>query len=304
MESQKIKNGIIITVIAGVLWGFSGTCAQYLFETYGMSPVYLTAMRMLLSGAVLSAVSLIRYRERFVSMLTKKEALLRLLVFSLGGVMFNQVTYLLTISYTNSGTATILQYIGPVLVMVTSCFIEKRMPQGRELTAIALVVIGTFLLATHGDIRSLCITPKGLIWGLISAFALMSYTMLPGNLLKEYGAIPVVGGGMLFGGMVLFLGSGSFRVPFNGDSGFLVPFFVIIIFGTVLPYTMYLMGVNLCGAVKASMIASVEPVSATVCMVVWLGESFSVIDFIGFACIFATVFLLAGRSAARFKQPR
>ena len=117
--------------------------------------------------------------------------------------------------------------------MVTSCFIEKRMPQGRELTAIALVVIGTFLLATHGDIRSLCITPKGLIWGLISAFALMSYTMLPGNLLKEYGAIPVVGGGMLFGGIVLFLGSGSFRVPFNGDSGFLVPFFVIIIFGTV-----------------------------------------------------------------------
>ena len=144
MESRKIKNGIIITVIAGVLWGFSGTCAQYLFETYGMSPVYLTAMRMLLSGAVLSAVSLIRYRERFVAMLTKKEALLRLLVFSLGGVMFNQVTYLLTISYTNSGTATILQYIGPVLVMVTSCFIEKRMPQGRELTAIALVVIGTF----------------------------------------------------------------------------------------------------------------------------------------------------------------
>ena len=67
---------------------------------------------------------------------------------------------------------------------------------------------------------------------------------------------------------------------------------------------MYLMGVNLCGAVKASMIASVEPVSATVCMVVWLGESFSVIDFIGFACIFATVFLLAGRSAARLKQPR
>ena len=41
------------------------------------------------------------------------------------------------------------------------------------------------------------------------------------------------------------------------------------------------------------MLASIEPVSATVFMVLWLGESFQLMDFVGFSLIFVTVFLLS-----------
>ena len=47
------------------------------------------------------------------------------------------------------------------------------------------------------------------------------------------------------------------------------------------------------GPAKASMLASTEPVSATVFSALWLGTSFSATDLIGFAAITATVFLLA-----------
>ncbi len=83
------------------------------------------------------------------------------------------------------------------------------------------------------------------------------------------------------------------------DFRFVLAFIGIVIFGTILPFTMYVYGVSRCGAVKASMIASIEPVSATVFMVVWLKEPFMLIDLAGFLCIFITVFLLVKKEEVR-----
>lgn len=63
--------------------------------------------------------------------------------------------------------------------------------------------------------------------------------------------------------------------------------------GTIFAYTLYLQGVADIGAVRASMLASIEPVSATLFSVFWLHTQFQWIDLVGFVCILATVFLLA-----------
>ena len=291
-RSNQTK-GIIITLIAGTLWGFSGTCAQFLFDDYGITPLYLTNMRMLASGVILVVMGLIFYKENFMAMLKDKGNLVMLVSFAFLGILFNQLSYLEAIDHTNSGTATILQYVGPVLIMVVSCFMAKRLPTRVEFVAIILVVIGTWLIATHGNFSSLYITPKGLTWGLLSAIASVLYTMLPVRLIKEYGSIPVVGTGMLLGGLGLTVMNRFNGGPGVYDTRYITYLSIIIILGTVIPYTAYLLGVSLCGAVKASMVASVEPVSATVCMVLWLGETFYAIDFVGFICILVTVFMLA-----------
>ena len=291
-NKSQIK-GMLIVLLAGTLWGFSGTCSQFLFEDYGLTPIYLTNVRMVSSGIILLLIAALRHRDNLKKLVSNKKTLVHLIAFALLGILFNQMSYLMAISYTNSGTATILQYIGPVLIMMVSCVIEKRLPNKKEIFAIILVIIGTWLLATHGDFGSLYITPKGLIWGLLSALAVVFYTMMPISLINNYGSIPVVGSGMLIGGIALSITNRFQGDPAIYDSRFLVFLVIIIVFGTVIPYTAYLLGVSLCGAVKGSMIASIEPVSATVCMVVWLGEAFYPIDFVGFLCIFITVFLLA-----------
>ena len=296
-KDNQVSKGVIIILIAGTLWGFSGTCAQFLFDEYQITPLFLTGIRTLFGGAILVSLSLIKEKDRVKTMLSEKKTILGLIIFALCGILFNQLSYLEAIHYTNSGTATILQYIGPVLIMMVSCVMEKRLPTKKELLAIVLVIIGTWLLATHGDFTSLYITPLGLMWGLLSAVAAVLYTMMPINLIKNHGAMPVVGFGMLISGIVL-----AFTNRFQGgtdapDGRFYLFLGIIIIFGTVIPYTAYLLGVSLCGAVKGSMIASIEPVSATLCMVFWLGEKFYTIDFVGFLCIFLTVFILAKAEA-------
>ena len=296
-KDSQVSKGVIIILIAGTLWGFSGTCAQFLFQEYQITPLFLTGIRTLFGGAILVSLSFIKEKERVKEMLSEGKTVLALLAFALCGILFNQLSYLEAIHYTNSGTATILQYIGPVLIMMVSCVIEKRLPTKKEFFAIVLVIIGTWLLATHGDFTSLYITPLGLVWGLLSAVAAVLYTMMPIKLIKKHGAMPVVGFGMLISGIAL-----AFTNRFQGgaevsDGRYFLFLAIIIIFGTVIPYTAYLLGVSLCGAVKGSMIASIEPVSATLCMVFWLGETFYAIDFVGFLCIFLTVFILAKAEA-------
>lgn len=291
------NKGIIITLIAAIFWGFSGTCAQYIFDGFDADASYLTAYRLLSAGLILVIVGLFTDRKNMKAVWTEARSAIRLMIFSVAGIMFCQLSYMKAIAYSNSGTATILQYVGPVLVMIVSCFLARKLPSGREIIAVIMAVLGVFIIATHGDISNMIITTKGLSWGLWSAVALMLYTLIPGSIVERFGSIVITGYGMLLGGLVLAVQTQAWNAPMVYEPACIIAFIAIVIFGTVLPFTMYLMGIHACGPVKASMLASIEPVAATVFMVVWLKEPFQIVDFGGFACIFVTVFLLVKKQS-------
>ena len=192
----------MLTIIAAISWGFSGTCGQYIFDTFGADATALTAVRLLSAGILLTALGFIKAPAAMTEIWKTRDTAIRLVIFSIAGIMFCQLTYMKAISYTNSGTATILQYIGPVLVMIVSCLAARRLPQKKEVFAIFMALCGTFIIATHGDIHTMIITPRGLVWGLWSAFALMLYTLLPVRLIQKFGSIATTGYGMLLGGLV------------------------------------------------------------------------------------------------------
>ena len=290
---MKNNLGILITVLAGILWGFSGTCGQYIFERFPIAPAHLTSIRMLSAGIILLIVGFTKGKDNMLKIWKSGSDVKTLLIFGIFGIMFSQITYMQSISYTNSGTATILQYTGPVLVMIVSCFMSRKLPNKKEILAIALALTGTFLIATHGDITSMVINTPGLVWGLLAAVALALYTLIPGQLADKYGSIAVTGYGMMIGGIFLSLVTKVWEIDTTMDYRFFLAFIGIVVFGTVLSYSLYLKGVTIIGPVRGSMIASVEPVAAAVFMVLWLKAPFHYMDFFGFACILATVFLLA-----------
>ena len=289
----KKQTGIIVTLIGGTMWGFSGTCGQYLFRSYGVDATWLTAVRMICAGIILCILGLIKDKGNMLDIWKSKWGRIQLLLFAIAGLMFCQLAYMKAIAYSNSGTATILQYLGPVFILIISCVTSRRMPKKNETIAIVMALCGTFILATHGNIRSMAITPAGLLWGLLAAVGLTLYTMLPKRIINQWGSVTVTGYGMLIGGIVLglFKHVWSIRVVLDLKSGTALA--AVVLLGTVLAFTMYLYGVKSIGAVKASMLACVEPVSATFFMVLWLHERFQWIDAVGSLCILTTVFLLS-----------
>lgn len=292
VENKRKNIGAVITVAAGIMWGFSGACGQYIFERFTIEPAHLTAIRMLCAGVILSCVGFITDKKSMVGVWQSKSDSLKLIIYAVLGVMMAQLTYMQAIAYTNSGTATILTYTGPVLVMIIGCASQKRLPTVKEFFAIILVITGTFLIATHGDPSNMIINSKGLIWGLFSAISLALYTLLPGKITQRYGSVAITGYGMFIGGIVLFILSGAWNAQLSGDYKFILAFIGIVIIGTVLTFSMYLKGLTMIGPVKASMLASVEPVSSAVFMIAWLGVPFQYMDLLGFLCILTTIFLL------------
>ncbi len=290
---QKQNFGVAITIFAAVCWGFSGTCSEFLFKDYHISSEWLTMVRLLFSGTVLIIISRLKgYGKLNVRLWTDRIDRRRLLIFAVFGLMFCQYTYLATISFTNSGTATILQYIGPVLIMIWTCFSARRLPERVELIAISCVILGVFLLATNGQIGNLVLSKQGLIWGIISAFALALYTVLPGKLLGTYGSTIVTGWGMFIGGIVFTVLIHPFDETIVWDFGMFFGLFGLIIVGTIMSFSIFLHGVRLIGPVRASMIAAIEPVSAALFSHFWLGTPFTFIDIIGFIAILFAVYIL------------
>lgn len=289
----QIMRGVICTVLGGCLWGFSGNCGQLLFQQYQVDAEWLTVVRMITAGVMTTGMVALRNRQALKTCLTTPGDLLIMVLYGVLGLLMSQYTYLKAIGATNAGTATVLQYIGPVLIMVLVCVGARRLPKAHEALAIGLVVVGTFLLATHGNPRSMVINPTGLFWGLLSACTLVLYTLLPKSVAPKYGSVMTTGLGTLIGGLVFFTvvrpGPLAAALPIGGW----LAVCAMILLGTVIAYPLYLQGVNDLGPVKASMLASVEPVSAAVISAVWLGSEFAFVDFLGFACIIATVFLLA-----------
>jgi len=173
------------------------------------------------------------------------------------------------------------------------CLREKRKPLKYEIVSICLSSFGVFLLATHGDITSLQISFKALVWGILSALSVVFYTVQPESLLKKYGASIVVAWGMMIGGIFITFVTKPWNINVIFDFVTFLVLMLIIVFGTIIAFILYLTGVNIIGPTKASIIACIEPVAATICAILFLGVTFDFLDVIGFICIISTIFIVA-----------
>lgn len=291
MNRKMAAKGAVLTLTGGSLWGFSGTCGQFLMQTKGLPSDWLVPIRLLTAGGLLLVICWWR-TGRKVFDIWKKDWM-GILIFGVFGMSMCQYTYFTAISASNAGTATVLQYIGPVLILVYLSLRHKKLPHPTELLAIALAVLGTFLLATHGNPAAMVLSGEALLWGLLSAVALAVYTVQPGPLLEEYGSPAVTGWGMLVGGVMLCLIFCPWSMAVQIDGQVIAGMTTVVILGTVVAFSCYMEGIRCVGPQKGSLYASVEPVSATVFSVIWMHEAFGVMDLIGFACILSTIFLLA-----------
>ena len=289
--SNSLK-GILLTVVAGIAWGLSGTSGQYLMA-HGISAPVLTNLRLLVAGGILMFLAYATAKNKMLAFLKDRKSLLSLLVFALIGLFLNQFAYLSAIQETNAGTATVLQYVCPVGILIYSCIKDKVAPTLGEIVSIILAIGGTFLIATHGQLDQLSITPSGLFWGLFSAWTYSLYIILPIALIKKWGSSLVIGVGMVIAGLVALPFTGVLQADIPTSLDFLLAFAGIILIGTVFAYTAFLKGASLIGPVKSSLLASIEPISAVFFAFLIMNEQFYTIDFLGMAMILVAVTLIS-----------
>lgn len=290
-QGRQMAAGFIATLAGGTFWGFSGTCASFLFDTYAVDTLWLMCVRQLCSGLLFLVPILLRDRARLWELLHTPHDLLVFLAFAAGGVFLNQFGYLVAVRLMNAGTATVLQCLQLVLIMVYACVVSRRAPRRRELAGVALALAGTFLIATGGNPATLTIPFEGLVVGLIAAVGSACMSLIPVKLLPKYGSAVITGSGMLVSGVVssIFIQPWA-HMPALDAMGW-GAFAVLAFVGSFLAYFLYMQGVKYIGSMRASLIGTVEPVSATITSAIFLGTFFAGTDIAGFALIIVMVFL-------------
>jgi len=284
--------GIVITIIGGCCWGLSGTCGQFLFEYKDVTSKWLVPVRLTTAGLVMLVYFLISEKKKALRIWKDKRDVLDVIVYGIAGLMLCQFTYFYTIELSNAGTATVIQYIAPAIIMVLVCMSERRIPKILEVLALVLAVLGIFLLATHGNIHQLAISKEALIVGLISAGTVVIYNLQPKRLLSRYSAPYILSWGLTIGGIVLSCIFKPWEYTVQFDLGVFLGLFGVIGLGSIGGFSLYMQGVKLIGPARASLYSCVEPIAAMLLSAVWLKVPFAAIDLVGSGCIIATILIL------------
>lgn len=285
--------GTFLTISGGILWGISGVCGQFLFQNKDVTASWLVPLRLVTAGFLLLCYYLIRDKGKAFDIWKTKRNRIDIIIYGLAGMMLCQYSYFQTIEWSNAGTATVIQYLGPALIVVWVCLQTKRLPEKKEVLGVILAVTGIFLIATHGNPTTLALSQKALIMGLISAVSVVIYTVKPARMQAEFDTPLILAWGMLIGGIALTIAFRPWnnKVIFDGET--FTAFTFIILFGTMAGFSMYMTGVKMIGSVKASLYSCVEPVASMVLTAVWMKVSFTTPDLIGTVFVIATIIILA-----------
>lgn len=274
------------------LWGASGTAVQYLFEYKKLTPEWLLMIRMMITGILMLGYEYCKGSDIWLVIRNRQDRF-AIINFAVFGMICCQYFYFLAIKYGNAATATVLQYLMPVIVLVYFLWRTRRQPSNTELGSVIMALVGTYLLITKGNWASLAISGETLFYGILSAFAMAFYTIYPKKLLMKYSSTMVIGWGMFIAGILMniFLQPWPFTGIFDWQT--VCAMSVLIIFGTFIAFSCYLESTKYIKASEVGALASVEPLASVVLAVVVLDVDFGLVDTLGVFCIISTVFILA-----------
>lgn len=291
---KKQFRGILITVTGASMWGLCAVAGKYVMGTKGVDPVWMVTLRLLMAGILLLGIACIKTKGKgFLDIWKDKKSVIRLVIVAVFAFALCQASYFAAINLANAGVITAIQQTSPIFVLLWVLISEQRKPKSNEILVLCMVIFGAFMLATGGNIKVLVIPAGALILGIISAITCAMYTVLPGKLIEKYGTFYAIGWGMFLAGIILIPVAKLWVVSGKWDTGTLLGFGFVVIFGTVTAYATFLYGVTLVGPLKGSILGLIEPVVAAFSSALILKQKFTIEDMVGIVAILGGVTLLS-----------
>lgn len=288
----RIK-GILLVITGAMFWGISGTMAQYLFHKKGFTPEWLVVIRLLVSGLLLLLYTSCRSNHNIWDIWKLKHNGLKLIFFGIIGMLGAQYTYFAAIKYGNAATATILQYLSPIIITFYLTISTRKIPTLQENLSVILAILGTFFIITKGNPHSLSISKLALFWGIASAFTAAFNTVQPRSLLARWDSAIIVGWGMLIGGLAFSFINPPWNFTGEWSIASISAVMFVVLFGTLIAFYCYLESLKYIQPTETSILSSVEPLSAAFLSVVWLHVHFGVFQWLGTLCIIVAIIILS-----------
>ena len=291
------KSAPLLIILAGCLWGTMGLFVRHLNDI-GIASMEIVELRNILAALILFPFTAIKDRSQLT---LRPRNLWPLICCGIFSIVFFNYCYFSTIARMNLSAAAILLYTAPIFVMLMSLIIFREPLTGQKLLALGLAFSGCCLVS--GVLSATAsLTFVGLLLGLGSGFGYALYSIFSRVSLNQgLSSITITDYTFLFaalGGAALTDFSAIRNAFTSHGAGLLGFLFLYCVVTTVLPYLLYTTGLRYVENGPASVMASVEPVVATLLGLLVYRETPTTSALLGMALVLAALALLSIRGKA------
>lgn len=166
--------GYFLVLVAAAFWATLGIFYKTLISTYHLTPLAIVFWRALIAAAALFLY--LRFRQKSGLFLKKRDGFF-FLAFGLIGVAAFFVVYIIAISVTGMGVAAVLMYTAPVWVTILGALLMGESIDRRKGVALFLAVAGSGMVGRVYDLDGVRINFAGLLAGIGAGLGYGSYIL-------------------------------------------------------------------------------------------------------------------------------
>lgn len=287
-ETKKTPRGAAASILAAAaLWGIIGVWNRRLMAG-GLSPYSIVVVRNCGGLVLLTAVMALRDRSVFR---VERQHLKYFFGTGVVSVVLFTVCYFSCQEICSLAVASILLYTAPAIVVVLSAILWREPVTKKKLLALGLTLVGCALVCGAFS-GALTVTGGGIALGLGAGFFYALYSIFGRYALAHYGPMTVTVWTFVFAGAASLVLARPGELAALAQPSMALTAVGLVVCSTVLPYILYTRGLARVEAGKASILASLEPVVASVAGVVLFGEPMSPLTAAGIVCVLAGVYIL------------
>lgn len=277
--------GVVLCLVSFATFGTSGVFASALLAA-GWSAAGAVTVRVGVAAAVLTVPALLALRGR-VHVLRRSWR--PVLAYGVIAVAACQVAYFNAVQHLSVGVALLLEYLGMVLVVLWMWLRHGQRPNALTALGAVLSVAGLVLvLDVLSDVR---IDLVGVLWGLCAAAGLAIFFVLSAHSDDELPPLAMAWAGLTIGTVCLLvvgvlgvmpLATPRVDVAFLGHAvSWVWPALGLALVAAVVAYVTGISGTRILGARLSSFLGLTEVLFAVTFAWLLLGESLSVVQFVG-----------------------
>lgn len=283
----RLAVGLLVALASALTFGSSGAVGKSILQA-GWSPAAAVTVRILIGALALAAPAALSMRGRW-HLLARRSTWLHLGLFGTLAVAGCQLFYFFAVTELSVGVALMLEYLGPILVVVWLWLVHGQRPRRLTIIGTGLAVAGLLLvLDVLGDAH---VSPVGVLWGLLAAVGLATFFVVGADSSTGLPPVAFAALGMAVGGAVLGVAGLVGLVPFSVSTadatvaGLQVPWWLPVawlgLVAAAVAYGTGLVASRALGAKVASFVGLSEVLFAVLWAWLLLGEMPATVQLLG-----------------------
>lgn len=289
MKSKNLTTlGPFIVMLAATLWGSVGIFTKYLYSA-GFTPYQVSMLRCSIAAILIVAIMLIAARKQLK--LRSWKDLLFFVLSGTFGLALCYTSYFITIQQSTLSIACVMLCSAPIMITIIAAVLFKEKITVPKAVSIILAFTGCVIMSGILSGAGVSLSITGLLIGFLSGFGYALYNIGSRLALQHYSTYAVTTYTFIFAtlGMLPFTQLKQTVTLLAADPLSIAAALGLGILATLIPYTLYVLALNYVEVSKASVLAIIEPVVATLIGLFAFNEALTLNTVIAMIIILASV---------------